>query len=419
MHAASRTVPSVDLVAIDPLDVREAAAAHEQAYVELLADLVNRDSGSFDADLVADFARYVSGRLVARGWQTQLREMPPLHDGQPVGPMLDARLPGRRADDPDAPAILLLAHLDTVFNAGEAARRPFRIDERGHARGPGVTDNKNGIAQAIVVADVLRELGLDGYRELRLVCSPDEEIGSPSSRVTLSSISEEVDVSLCLEAARETGDIVTARKGVAYCRIRIKGRAAHAGVEPERGISAVHQAAHTTLALHALTGHFDGVTVNVGTFNGGTRANVVSAEAELHVELRAWDRATFDLAREELLRRARQVHVPGVEVEAIVLQEAPPMMRTPATAALAELVITDARRLGLAVSDARTGGAADANTTAAAGVPTLDGLGPIGGDDHAPSEWMDLASVVDRVALLGTLVARLGADGVAAHLPTD
>jgi glutamate carboxypeptidase len=190
--------------------------------------------------------------------------------------------------------------------------------------------------------------------------------------------------------------------------IRFEGRAAHAGVEPERGASAVVAAAHATGALAELNGRWPGVTVNVGVSEGGTRSNVVAEHAELQVDLRAVDDATMRDAEEAIREVCAAGAVPGVE---IVVEEHGwhrPMERAGRGAALADLAILTAKELGLDIVDIATGGASDANTTAAAGVPTLDGLGPVGGSAHAPGEWLDLASVPSRVALLAALIARAG-----------
>lgn len=398
-------------VALDHAAVRAAVARRREEFVRLLADFVDRDSGSLDPDLVTAFGSHVGALLSRCGWTVQHVPIGPTPDGRRVGHLLEARLAGRVAGGA-APTILAMAHLDTVFAAGEASRRPFSIDDRGHGRGPGVSDDKAGIVTVIVAVEVLRELGLDTWGELRLVCTPDEELGSPASRPVLAAIAEDVDVALCLEAARENGDVVSARKGIADLRLVVRGRAAHAGVEPHKGAHALLGAAHLVVALQALNGRWDGVTVNVGTLRGGSRPNVVPDHAELAVDLRAWDEPTFRAALAEVRAIAAAVPVDGVTAEVRVLGQAPPMVRTPQVAALAGLARAEAERLGFALDDARTGGAADANTTAMVGVPTLDGLAPIGGDDHGHLEWLDLGSVVDRVSLFACLLARLGAEGL-------
>ena len=212
---------------------------------------------------------------------------------------------------------------------------------------------------------------------------------------------------LVLECARANGDIVSARKGIADYHVSITGRAAHAGVEPEKGRSAILEAAHQVLALHALNGRWPTVTVNAGVIHGGTRPNVVPERCELHVDLRASTVDAFDTAAAEIERLASAPTVPDVRVELSRSAGHPPMERTEASGRIVALAVEIAGELGFALRDAATGGASDANTTAALGVPTLDGLGPVGGDDHSVDEWLDLQSVVPRTALLATLISRV------------
>jgi glutamate carboxypeptidase len=224
-------------------------------------------------------------------------------------------------------------------------------------------------------------------------------------------IAQDADTALCLECARANGDIVVARKGCVDLVVEIEGRAAHAGIEPEKGINAALDAAQTTVALQALNGRWPGVTVNVGVLRAGTRPNVVAPDARLEVDVRATTLATFDDAVAEVERVAGTPYVDGIRKQVRRVSLHPPMERTPAGDALAATALGLAARLGIATAPCTTGGAADANTTSAMGVPTLDGLGPVGGDDHAPTEWLDLASVVPRVTLLAALVLELSAPG--------
>ena len=306
------------------------------------------------------------------------------------------------------PRVLLIGHTDTVFDDGTVAERPFRIDGD-RALGPGVSDMKAGLLTGFFAIQALQEAGFDGFATVTYVCNPDEEIGSPFSGPVIRELAGNADVALVLEGARANGDIVSARKGVTDYRIDIAGRAAHAGVEPEKGRSAVLEAAHKTVALHALNGRWPDVTVNVGVIEGGTRTNVVAERCSLHVDLRSPEEETFAAAQAEIQRICDETTVPDVAATVQANGWHRPMEKKEGGARLAALAIEVARELGFELRDAATGGASDANTTAAAGVPTLDGLGPIGGDDHGPAEWVDLTSVVSRVALLAGLISRLPA----------
>ncbi len=242
---------------------------------------------------------------------------------------------------------------------------------------------------------------------ITFVANPDEEIGSPFSGHHIRALAAEHDAALVLECARANGDIVSARKGVADLVITFHGRAAHAGVEPEKGRNAILAAARAVEQLHALNGQWDGVTVNAGVIEGGTRPNVIAEECRLEVDLRGATAHTFDDARSAVTAIVASPAVRGVIAD---LREAAmhrPMEASLATKRLAQLAVSIAAELGFELHDAATGGASDANATSAAGLPTLDGLGPIGGDDHSDDEWLDLSSVVPRTTLLASLIFRI------------
>jgi glutamate carboxypeptidase len=245
-----------------------------------------------------------------------------------------------------------------------------------------------------------------------VIANPDEEIGSPVSTPHVRRVAAESDVAFVLECARANGDVVSARKGTVDYVVTITGRAAHAGVEPEKGRSAILEAAYQVVGLHALTGRWPGVTCNVGVIEAGTRPNVVAERAVLQVDLRAVDRAGMEAATAAVQALAAAPTVPGVRVVAVERHRHQPMEKLARSGRLVEHAQALAERLGFRVSDASTGGASDANTTAGMGVPTLDGLGPIGGLDHSPDEWLDVASIVPRATLFAALLLATGRDPV-------
>ena len=289
----------------------------------------------------------------------------------------------------------MIGHTDTVFDDGTVAERPFRVEGE-RAFGPGTSDMKGGLLAGFFAVEVLQELGVDDFGGITYVCNPDEEIGSPFSGPVIRDLAATADVALVMESARENGDVVSARKGITDLTIELVGRAAHAGVEPEPGRSAIVEAAHKTIELHALNGRWPGVSVNVGVIGGGTRTNVVAERCTLEVDLRAADEASLVAAEEEIRRICTASSVPDVEVTLHEHGWHRPMERTAASERLVELAIATASELGMRVRDASTGGASDANTTSAAGVPTLDGLGPVGGAAHARGEWLDLGGAPEQ-----------------------
>ncbi|MCI4063926.1 M20/M25/M40 family metallo-hydrolase [Micromonospora sp. R77] len=366
-------------------------------YHDRLTRLVAVDSGSGHVDGLRAAADLVQTWCLEAGMAV---EREPVADprGTPLGDVLVARRrgTGRRR-------ILLAGHLDTVFPPGTAAARPFRVHD-GRAYGPGVSDDKGGLLAGLAAVEVLAALGLHGYGELVLVCTPDEEIGSTGSRPLLRTLGAAADVALCLECARDNGDLVSARKGVADLEVTLRGRAAHAGIEPERGANALLAAARLTVALDALNGRWPGVTVNVGALEAGGRPNVVADRARLLVDLRAWRSAEYEAALAEIRRLVAEPTVSGVRAELAVHAPTPPWEPGPSGRWLTELAAKVGAGIGVPVSHTATGGCADANLLAEAGAAVLDGLGPVGGDDHSPTEWLDLDSVVPRVALLAGLI---------------
>lgn len=391
------TGPEAELGAL-----RELAARRYDDFVEALEEMVNVDCGSYSPEGVNQIADLCQARFESHAWSVERVRHHPAGGERQLADLLIGRLEGA-----GGPRVMMIGHMDTVFDAGTVADRPFRI-EGNRAFGPGVSDMKAGLLAGFFAVELLQEVGFEGFGRITYVCNPDEEIGSPFSRVYIQELVKEADVALVLEGARENGDIVSARKGVSDYVIEIIGRAAHAGIEPERGRSAILEAAHKTIALQGLNGRWPGVTVNVGVVAGGTRTNVVPERCTIEVDLRSPEEETLQAAEAEIERIAQEHTVPNVAVRMTVGGWHRPMEKKEGGARLAELAIRVASELGFELRDAATGGASDANTTSAAGVPTIDGLGPIGGDDHGPKEWLDLTSVVPRISLLAGLVSRLG-----------
>ncbi|MFB3739420.1 MAG: M20 family metallopeptidase, partial [Candidatus Velamenicoccus archaeovorus] len=378
---------------MDPRELHRLAAYRYDDYVDALREMVAIDSGSYTPEGVNRMADLCSERFQRGGWTVRRLSHRPA-DGEPqLGDLVIGRLEG--AGGPD---VLLIGHTDTVFDAGAAAERPFTI-HGDRVTGPGVSDMKGGLLLGFFVVEVLQEAGFDGFGSITYVCNPDEEIGSPFSRPHIREAAGRADAAFVLESGRANGDVVSSRKGVSDYRIRIVGRAAHAGVEPEKGRSAVLEAAHKVIALHELNGRWPGATVNAGVVHGGTRPNVVAERCSVEVDVRAPEEETLRALEAEVERIAREHTMPDVTVDVSANKWHRPMEKKEGGAALATLAARVAGELGFELHDAATGGASDANTTSAAGVPTLDGLGPIGGDDHGPAEWMDLTSVVPRIAL--------------------
>ncbi|HEY5905141.1 MAG TPA: M20 family metallopeptidase [Actinomycetota bacterium] len=381
--------------------LRDLAAPRYDAFVAELRQMVNVDCGSYTPEGVNAIADLCEARMRARGWSVERRSHEPQGGDPRLGDLVIGSLEGG-----GGPNVLLVGHMDTVFDEGTVAERPFRI-EGDLARGPGVSDMKGGLLTGFHAVDVLQDAGFDGFGRVTYVCNPDEEIGSPMSGPVIRELAPAHDAAFVLEGARANGDIVSARKGITDYSIEFVGRAAHAGVEPEKGANAVLAAANATVAMQALNGRWPGVTVNVGVARGGTRTNVVPERCMLQVDLRSPELGSLEEAEAEIARLCTDHGVSGVTVRVDGDGWHRPMEKRKGGARLAALAIDLASELGFELRDAATGGASDANTTSAAGTPTIDGLGPVGGDDHAPAEWLDLTSVVPRVALLAGLISRV------------
>lgn len=376
-------------------------------FLDELATLVNIDCGSYTRDGVDRVAAWTAAALADLGALVERRPDPAGRLGDTVVATLEGRPGGRRA--------LLIGHMDTVFDPGTAAARPFRIAD-GRAYGPGVTDMKSGLLAGIHALAALRAINPDAdtwlpFGRLIFIANPDEEIGSPASTPHIRAAALESDLALVLECARANGDIVSARKGTLDLRLTVHGRAAHAGVEPEKGRNAILAAAHQVIALQALNGRWADVTCNVGVIHGGTRPNVVAETVTLEVDLRSSTRADLEAAEREVRTIASTDHVLDVTTTIEEMGRHWPMEKLAASVRLVDQAVELAGRLGFSLRDATTGGASDANTTAGLGVPTLDGLGPVGGDDHAPGEYLEVDSIAPRTTLLALLLLAVARDG--------
>jgi glutamate carboxypeptidase len=384
---------------VRPMDVvglRDLVVPRRNEFLAELEAMVNVDCGSYTPDGVNEVVDRCERRFRDWGWMVDRR--PARFGEQRLGDLLIGRLDGSGGR-----RILLVGHTDTVFDPGTAQERPFTMDGS-IAKGPGVSDMKGGLLTGMFAVQALRDAGIDAFGHITYVCNPDEEIGSPFSGPVIRQLAADHDVAFVLEGGRENGDIVSARKGITDYTLTVHGRAAHAGVEPERGRSAIAAAADLTTRLRALNGRWPGVTLNVGTIHGGTRTNVVPERCVLELDLRSPVTATLEEAEQEIERICGEPSIPDVTVDVERASWHRPMERTDAIAALAARAASFASELGVELHDAATGGASDANTIAAVGTPVLDALGPVGGDDHAPGEWIDIESIVPRIAVLAALI---------------
>lgn len=366
--------------------------------LESIAALVRHESPSQDKGALDVLARVLADQLRALG--ADVGRIPNAAGGDHVRAWFGF---GTAAGAGAAPA-LVLGHFDTVWPAGTVSRRPFRIEE-GRAYGPGVFDMKASLVLVEFAFRTMAELGLRPPRPVVVLLTSDEEIGSPTSRATIEAEARRAAYALVLEPPLPGGRLKTARKGVGRFDLEIKGRAAHAGIEPEKGISAIVELAHQILRIQSLADPKAGSTVNVGVVEGGTTPNVVPAHAAARIDVRVTRRD--EARRIEEAMQSLAPAIPGAGVTARGGFNRPPMERTDEIGALFERARVVGRSLGLELAEGSTGGASDGNFTAAIGLPTLDGLGALGAGAHAEDEQVEVDSLPERAALLAALLLGL------------
>jgi len=366
------------------------AQDHADYILSTLKQMVELESFSSDKASVDALGAYVKGRLETLGALVEVvlqRE---------TGDHLLAGL----GDGPEQ--VLILCHMDTVWPPGTIQQKPFRVED-GLAYGPGILDMKAGIAITLHALEAMRTLGLAPQQRVKLLFNTDEEVGSPTSRALIEEEARKSTHVFCLEpAAGKDGALKTARKGVGMFEIKVTGRAAHAGNEPEKGISAVEELAHQVLRLHSLTDFEIGTTVNVGVMSGGTVRNQIAPFAEALVDLRVATMAEADRVTKEVLGLSPTL--PGASVVVTGGLNRPPMEKTQGTARLLETARRLAEPLGIELTEAHVGGGSDGQFAAAVGVPVLDGMGGVGEGPHADHEHVQVAALPQRVALLASLL---------------
>ncbi|MBZ5556120.1 MAG: M20 family metallopeptidase [Acidobacteriia bacterium] len=300
--------------------------------------------------------------------------------------------------------ILLLGHFDTVWPVGQLDRMPLtRAD--GRLRGPGVFDMKAGIAIGMLATRALLETGTPVARRIVMLWTTDEEIGSATSRAAIEDEARRSDAVFVLEPSLPGGAVKTSRKGCGGYQVVVRGVSAHAGIEPQKGASAVQELAHQILRINALQDLARGISVNVVQVSGGLRSNVIPDEAHATVDVRVPSAAAA--AEIDAAFRALRPVDERTRVESSGGMDRPPLERTADVERLYERASDIARVLGHPLDEGGTGGGSDGNFTAALGVPTLDGLGAIGDGAHALHEYVDIESLPDRAALIAGLIAGL------------
>ena len=368
--------------------------ARQQAILEAIRLLVEQETSSREESRLNEIAWSVAAGLRELGGEIELTLQPS------YGTHLRARFDF--GHDPTTPRLLVIGHLDTVWPVGTLERMPFRVTPEGVAHGPGIFDMKSGVVLITESLNAIRALGLQTQRPITLLLTCDEEIGSKTSRPLVEEEARRAAAALVLEPPVTGGVVKTGRKGIGVFNIRATGRAAHAGLDPRKGVNAIVELSHQVVRLAAMNDHERGVTVSVGLMNGGTALNVVPAEATAKADVRFWTQEDGEQIVNQI--RGLQPVLEDARLEITGGINRPPMPRSEKNVALYEQAKALAAEIGFDLKDTVVGGGSDGNFTAAMGVPTLDGLGVDGAGAHADHEHILVSDIPRRAALLTRLM---------------
>jgi glutamate carboxypeptidase len=378
---------------MDPRTLLAYCESHRDWLREQIDALVRLESPSTNKAAVDRCGAELARRIAAVGGRVE--RLPQ----EQRGDHLRAEFPGSDRQ------VLLLGHFDTVWEVGQLERMPLR-EKEGRLHGPGVFDMKSGIGVAMLAMRALAEFRPTGAPRVVMLWTTDEEIGSATSRQTVEEEARRSAAVLVLEPSLPGGGAKTSRKGVGEFELVVRGVSAHAGLDPGKGASAIHELARQIVAIEALQDLPRGLTLNVGVVAGGTRSNVVADAARAAVDVRVLTMA--DAARIERALRNLAPHNAATRLEMTGGVNRPPLERSPAVVRLYEQARAVAAELGRELSEGGAGGGSDGNFTAALGVPTLDGLGPAGDGAHALHEHVLIDDLPWRAALVAALLVRLG-----------
>lgn len=310
----------------------------------------------------------------------------------------------RSNQDRPGKKIVLMGHFDTVFPKGEVASRPFKI-EGGRAYGAGIGDMKSGLVTMLYSVKALKS---EGYLKgpVSVILNSHEEIGSTYSRGVIIDESKNAGIAINLEPARANGAVVTGRKGVAFLDVSIKGKAAHAGVEPQKGANANLELAHRIIELQSLNDLDKGLTINVNVVSGGYTRNVISDKARAEVDIRFVKREDVVHINNYISKILSKTKVPGTKCRSDLRIMFLPMERKKNVLSAYNLVCKAAKEIGINIDEAFTGGGSDAGFTSQIGIPTICGMGPIAGNPHSVNEYMEIPSMIERCKLLAITIAK-------------
>lgn len=365
-------------------------------YLEELRPLIDVDCGTYTVDGIKVIADQFEAKFAElTGWNVKRIDCGKAGVGLEV----------RNKPESEAIDVMLIGHMDTVFPVGTVELRPMTTDAE-KAYGPGVSDMKSGLLNVVYAMRNLDQSVLDKL-SICICMNPDEETGSLDSVDWIQATAKQAKHVLVAEAARADGGLVKARKGMARYKLTFNGVAAHAGNEPENGRSAITEMANWIIAVNAMTNFESGTTLNVGIVSGGAGANIVPEHAEAIVDVRFWSNTEYDDVDTELNALTQRSFVDGVSIQLEREAYKPSMVPSEQTESLMALVEQSANELSIDMNWKEVGGGSDANNTAILGVPTLDGLGPIGAGFHSDQEYLLLESIEPRIRLLMRVLEKI------------
>lgn len=362
-------------------------------YLNDLEYLVNIDSGSNDIEGVRKVSDFFIKKFTEIGWIIDIKEL-----DQSVGACLEIKNTNSKENN-----ILLMGHSDTVFPKGTVANRSFSINGS-KAYGPGVVDMKSGL---LSIYYAVKSLDINSSPAICIAINSHEEISSAYAYPWIQRLAEESRVAFVTEPARANGALVNQRKGLATYNVEFTGIPAHAGIEPEKGRSAITELGNWVVELNKLTDMESETTINVGVVEGGTTTNVVAEKAKASIDIRFRDQNNLLKIEKTMDEWTKNPFVEGTKVEVVRRGWRPPMNPSIKTKDICTLVEAVADELDIEMKWASTGGGSDANFTAALDIPTIDGLGPIGGGAHSEREYLEIDSVIPRINLLRELIMRV------------
>ena len=367
----------------------------EHEMLALIEKLVNIDSGSHNKEGIDEVGRILSEEYKKLNFTVEVVEEENNGNNLLI-----------QHNDSQEANLIAVAHMDTVFKDGTASERPFKM-ENGRAYGPGVIDMKSSQVALLYAIKALKENNKQSFKNIRIVLNSDEEKGSGTSRHLIEQEAKGKKYALIMEPARKDGSLVSSRRGGGRYTLFVKGKAAHSGIEPQNGISAIEEVAYKVLQLHALTNHEEGINVSVGLIEGGDSVNTIAPSAVAHVDVRISKIEQAEYIDEKIREICSTSDVKGTTIELTGGLNRPPMVKNDETINFLDIIREVGSKVGINITDIGTGGGSDASFTSALGIPTVDGLGPVGGNPHSVDEYLEVPTLVERTNLLAELIERL------------